>query len=49
MSIAQWTTPTFSLKFTEQALDLTQAENVYVTFKMGGYHNRHEQAAEKPV
>ena len=37
MSIAQWTTPTFSLKFTEQALDLTQAENVYVTFKKGGY------------
>ena len=27
------TTPTFSLKFADQSLDLTQAQNVYATFK----------------
>ena len=35
MSIARATTPTFVLTFTEQALDLTQAANVYVTFEQG--------------
>ena len=33
MSVPQFTTPTFTLTFTEQGLDLTTAENVYVTFK----------------
>ena len=37
MGVPQWTTPTFTLQFTEEDLDLTQAENVYVTFKSGGY------------
>lgn len=35
MGVPAWTTPTFSLRFSEQALDLTQAANVYVTFTMG--------------
>ena len=35
MGVPQYTTPTFTLTFTEQALDLTQAQNVYVTFKSG--------------
>ena len=35
MSVPQYTTPTFTLTFTEQDLDLTQALNVYVTFKSG--------------
>lgn len=33
MSVPQYTTPTFVLTFSEQDLDLTQAQNVYVTFK----------------
>lgn len=33
MGIARATTPTFTLTFTEEALDLTQATNVYVTFE----------------
>ena len=37
MSVPQYTTPTFSLKFSEQDLDLTQASNVYVTFQSGDY------------
>lgn len=35
MSVPQFTTPTFTLTFTEQGLDLTQAQNVYVTFRSG--------------
>ena len=35
MGVPQYTTPTFTLTFTEQALDLTQAQNVYVTFRSG--------------
>lgn len=35
MSVPAWTTPTFSLTFTEAALDLTTAANVYVTFNVG--------------
>lgn len=37
MGVPQWTTPTFTLEFSEESLDLTQAENVYVTFTSGGY------------
>ena len=37
MSVVQYTTPTFTLEFTEQSLDLTQAANVYVTFKSGTF------------
>lgn len=33
----QYTTPTFLLTFTEQSLDLTEAENVYVSFRSQGY------------
>lgn len=33
MSVPQFTTPTFTLTFSDNTLDLTQAENVYVTFK----------------
>ena len=36
MNATQFTTPTFTLTFTEQELDLTQAQNVYVTFRCGG-------------
>ena len=35
MSVPQFTTPTFTLTFTDQGLDLTQAQNVYVTFRSG--------------
>lgn len=35
MSIARATTPTFTLTFTEEELDLTQAASVYVTFEQG--------------
>ena len=35
MGVPQYTTPTFLLTFTEQGLDLTQARNVYVTFRSG--------------
>lgn len=37
MSVPQYTTPTFTLTFTEQGLDLTAAANVYVTFRSCGY------------
>lgn len=33
MSIARATTPTFTLTFTDDELDLTQMANVYVTFE----------------
>lgn len=33
MSVARGTTPTFNLTFSEEELDLTAANNVYVTFK----------------
>ena len=33
MSFPQFTTPTVVLTFTEESLDLTQARNVYVTFR----------------
>ena len=33
MSVPSFTTPTFTFTFTEQGLDLTQARNVYVTFR----------------
>lgn len=36
MAVTQYTTPTFTLTFTEEGLDLTQARNVYVTFKGQG-------------
>ena len=35
MSIARATTPTFTLTFTDEELDLTQVTNVYVTFEQG--------------
>lgn len=35
MSVARGTTPTYRLKFTEESLDLTEANNVYVTFRKG--------------
>lgn len=37
MSVPQYTTPTFTLTFSEQELDLTEAKNVYVTFTSGEY------------
>ena len=36
MAVPQYTTPTFTLTFTEEALDLTQVQHVYVTFKSHG-------------
>ena len=33
MSFPQFTTPTVTLTFSEEGLDLTEAENVYVTFR----------------
>lgn len=35
MGVPQYTTPTFTLTFTEAGLDLAEAANVYVTFKSG--------------
>ena len=35
MGVPLYTTPTFTLTFTERNLDLTQAQNVYVTFRSG--------------
>lgn len=35
MSVARGTTPTYILTFTEPSLDLTAANNVYVTFRKG--------------
>lgn len=37
MAVAQYTTPTFLLSFSQQGLDLTAAHNVYVTFASGAY------------
>lgn len=37
MSFGRYTTPTITLTFTEQSLDLTTARNVYVTFSSNGY------------
>jgi len=36
MSTPQFTTPTFTLTFNDAELDLTTANNVYVTFECGG-------------
>lgn len=36
MSVPQFTTPTFTLTFEDEGLDLTDAVNVYVTFSMAG-------------
>lgn len=33
MAVGTYTTPTFAFTFTEEGLDLTQAYNVYVTYK----------------
>ena len=33
MGVPRYTTPVFTLTFSEQALDLTQATDVFVTFK----------------
>lgn len=33
MSVPRYTTPTFTLEFSEQQLDLTEATGVFVTFK----------------
>lgn len=33
MSVPQFTTPTFTLTFSDDGLDLTEARNVYVTFQ----------------
>lgn len=38
MSIARATTPTFTLSFAEEGLDLTEANNVYVTFEQNDYN-----------
>lgn len=35
MGVPRYTTPTFSLTFTEASLDFTQASHVYVTFTSG--------------
>ena len=35
MGVPQYTTPTFTLTFSESELDLTQATHVYVTFGKG--------------
>lgn len=36
MSIPRGVTPTFSLEFADENLDLTEAEHVYVTFRSSG-------------
>ena len=36
MAVARGTTPTFELTFTDEELDLTQADHVYVTFRSAG-------------
>ena len=36
MGVTRFTTPTFTLTFTEESLDLTNAANVYVTFSSAG-------------
>lgn len=35
MGVPFYTTPTFTLTFSERELDLTQAQSVYVTFRSG--------------
>ena len=35
MGVPQFTTPTFTLTFTEQGLDLTQAQKLFVTIQQG--------------
>lgn len=35
MGVPQYTTPTFRLTFDQEGIDLTEAEQVYVTFKSG--------------
>lgn len=37
MSVPQFTTPTFTLTFEDENLDLTEATNVYVSFRSKGY------------
>lgn len=37
MGVPKFTTPTFTLTFSEQTLDLRNAQNVYVTFLSGDY------------
>ena len=37
MSVPQFTTPTFTFTFDEENLDLTEASNVYVTFRSRNY------------
>lgn len=37
MSTPRGTTPTFTCTFTEENLDLTTANNVYLTFKQGSH------------
>ena len=36
MGVPYFTTPTFTLTFSERELDLTQAQSVFVTFRSGG-------------
>lgn len=36
MGVPRYTTPVFTLTFSEKELDLTQATGVYVTFKQAG-------------
>ena len=36
MGVAQFTTPTILLTFTEEGLDFTQADSVFVTFEQKG-------------
>ena len=37
MGVPRYTTPTFELTFTEDGLDLTNAESVFVTFNAPGF------------
>lgn len=37
MGVPRYTTPTFTLTFTEHTLDLTQASEVFVTFKQASF------------
>lgn len=37
MGVPRYTTPTFTLTFTEEALDLTQATGVFVTFRQATF------------
>ena len=52
MSVPRGTTPTFTLTFTEQSLDLTQAAHVYVSFCGSAYIEKSDSdltIAEKSV